>query len=328
MRISVMIATHNRSVELCRTLRVLAAMNPPPDEVLITADGCNDETIDVARRDYPTCRLFVNEARQGSVASRINMLRDAVGDVVVSLDDDSYPRDPDFFARLPAIFAAHPDAAVVSFPELRDDGSYSTADKTPMSPGRQVSAYANCAAAMRRGFYLESPGFPAFFGHMYEEPDFALQCYARGAEVWFEPTLTVRHHQSTASRQPLRRRQLNARNEMWSVCMRCPWPWLPLVALYRGWRQFRLACSVGLAHALREPGWWVEALVGMPNCLRNRAAIPWPVYYQWMRLSRSSQRKMAPRATTAIEAAATSMTGAPALDGDSSGRPVIAMMPE
>ena len=46
--------------------------------------------------------------------------------------------------------------------------------------GRYVAAYANCGAAMRRDVYLQLAGFPTFFGHMYEEPDYALQCYASG----------------------------------------------------------------------------------------------------------------------------------------------------
>src|SRR5207248_3513459 len=111
-----------------------------------------------------------------------------------SLDDDSYPIQRDFFAKLPSIFAAHPEAAVVAFPELRDANQFSALDKTDNRLGHYVSAYANCAAAMRTDLYLRSAGFPAFFTHMYEEPDYALQCYAAGAAVWFEPSLEIRHH--------------------------------------------------------------------------------------------------------------------------------------
>jgi hypothetical protein len=186
------------------------------------------------------------------------------------------------------VFARRQEAAVISFPELRDDGSFAAANQTRASQGHYVSAYADCAAALRRDNYLRLPGFPRFFGHMYEEPDYALQCYAAGSTVWFEPTLTVRHHLSDANRDERLRHQLNARNELWSVWMRCPWPWLPLVSLYRVWRQFRFACSGGWRWAAIEPAWWLAALYGMPRCWRHRRPVKWSIYYRWMRLARQS----------------------------------------
>jgi GT2 family glycosyltransferase len=230
--------------------------------------------------------LIENEAPRGSVFSRDRLLRAATADLVASFDDDSYPLDRDFFSRLRQLSADHPEVAVFSFPEIRNDGSFATSTKSMSSPPHLVSAYANCAAAMRRDTYLQSPGFPAFFGHMYEEPDFALQCYALGKVVRFEPTLSVRHLVSERQREPIRRHHLNARNELWSVWLRCPWPWLPLVGVFRVWRQFLYACGEGWRWALQEPLWWFSALLGLPTCLRQRRPIAWEVYYKWMRLAR------------------------------------------
>ncbi len=108
MKISVMITTRNRCADLERTLRVLRGMNPPPDELLVTADGCTDGTVAMVQREFPAARLQVHEESCGSVASRDTMLRAATGELVVSLDDDSYPVAADFFGRLPALFVEHP----------------------------------------------------------------------------------------------------------------------------------------------------------------------------------------------------------------------------
>ncbi|HYF37470.1 MAG TPA: glycosyltransferase [Prosthecobacter sp.] len=281
-----MITTRNRCADLQRTLGVLAKMNPAADEVLITADGCVDDTVEMVRKLFPLCRLWVNDVSVGSIPSRDRMLREAVGDLVVSLDDDSYPLEGDFFARLAELFARHPEAGVVTFPELRDDGVYESAAKTPASAGHFVAAFANCAAAMRRETYLQTGGYPLFFSHAYEEPDFALQCYQHGSAVWFEPDLTIRHHLSARNRSGLRTHQLNARNELWSVWLRCPWPWLPVVSAFRVWRQFRYACTEGWSWVIREPLWWWRALCGAGKCLRQRRPAEWPLYLGWMRLAR------------------------------------------
>ncbi|MEQ1747878.1 MAG: glycosyltransferase [Prosthecobacter sp.] len=281
-----MITSRNRSDDLRRTLNRLGKMTPLADEIIVTADGCSDGTVAMIGSQFPHCSLLVNEPGQGSIYSRDQMLRMASGDLVVSLDDDSYPVDDDFFDKLNPLFAAHPEAAVITFPELRDDETFVPAFKSPQTPGHYVSAYPNGAAVMRRADYLKTSGFPAFFSHAYEEPDYALQSYDHGKAVWFEPSLVIRHHLSKTNRDNLRTHHLNARNELWSVWMRCPWPWLPLVTLYRVLRQFCYAYSEGLSWVVREPQWWRDAVQGLDACRKARNPIPWQTYVSWMRLAR------------------------------------------
>jgi GT2 family glycosyltransferase len=287
MTFAFMVATHNRCADLRRTCAALQLLDPPPDEVLICADGCTDDTVPMLRREFPNFVVLENAVRQGSVASRDRMLRLASADIVISLDDDSYPIHPDFLARLGRVLEEHPEAAVVSFVEIRDTDCPGPAPRCPHEPrGRYVAAYANCGAAMRRDVYLELAGFPGFFGHMYEEPDYALQCYAAGRAVWCEPALSVRHHMSSVNRHAGRRQRLHARNELWSVLIRCPWPYLPAVVLFRIWRQLRYAATQGLVDVLLQPAWWLSALCGLPQCRARRSAIPWRTYWAWMRLAR------------------------------------------
>lgn len=281
-----MIATHNRERELRLTLHEINKLCPGPAEILICADGCSDHTAAMVRNEFPKCRLLENVVRRGSVFSRDRMLREASHEIVISLDDDSYPLSSSFIDRVQEVFKEHSDAAIVSFAEIRDGVTFS---KRSICSRHLASAYANCGAAMRRSVYLESSGFPSFFEHMYEEPDYALQCYGLGHTVLFEPSLQIRHHVSETARHPLRRHHLNARNELWSVLMRCPWPQLPVVACFRIWRQFRYACTEGFNWAVSEPRWWWGALLGIPNCVRRRSPIRWSTYLRWMKLGRTPE---------------------------------------
>lgn len=293
MTFAVMITTRNRREELRRTLSNVQQLKPQPNEILICADGCTDNTQEMVRSEFPNCILIENEQVRGSVFSRDRLIRLAKSDIVMSLDDDSYPIDHDFFARLKELFAQYGQAAVISFPEIRNNGVFAHPTKSPSSPGHLVSAYANCAAAMRRGVYLRSQGFPIFFDHMYEEPDFALQCYALGYQVWFRPSVRIRHHVTSAHRKEIGRHHLNARNELWSVLMRCPFPQVIPVALFRIWRQFQYACREGVMWAISEPRWWTSALRGIPQCIRYRRPIPWNIYYTWMKLARQTPMERA-----------------------------------
>lgn len=286
MTFSVMIVTRNRCESLQRTLRHLEGMTPAPDEIIVCADACTDDTEPWVSENCPQVRLFSNPTPLGSVGSRERMLREATGDWVLSIDDDSYPISPDFFSKAADVIRHHPEAAVICFPELLDENVYADPSQTPSSRPRYVAAYANCAGLMNLAFYRRQPGFPPFFTHMYEEPDYSLQCYAGGRAVWFEPSLPFRHHRTMTDRKWIGRHHSNARNELWSAWMRCPGILLPLVVPFRMARQFQAAFRESPSWIFREPQWWWSCLRGLPECLRRRRPVPLRIYMAWMKLPR------------------------------------------
>jgi hypothetical protein len=83
----------------------------------------------------------------------------------------------------------------------------------------------------------------------------------------------------------MRTHHLHARNEQWSILIRCPWPWLPLLCLRRAAGQLRYAASRGPAWVLREPRWWLQALRGLRHI--RRRPVSWKGYRLWLSLLRS-----------------------------------------
>src|SRR5712671_2598211 len=100
LKASIMITTKDRVDDLRRTCRAIQQLDSPPFEILITADGCTDGTVEFVRSELTQARLIVNEQGRGSVASRDRMMREARGDLVLSLDDDSYPEQSDCLAHV------------------------------------------------------------------------------------------------------------------------------------------------------------------------------------------------------------------------------------
>jgi len=271
---------------LKRTARVLTQLDPVPQEILITADGCSDGTVAFVNSAMPNAKLIVNEPGRGSAASRDRMMREARGDLVLALDDDSYPEQLDCIARLIPIFEQRPQHAVLHFPQRTDEYPETLAQPN-FGPEHLIRSFANSGAVLRRSTYLQLPGFEPHFFHMYEEPDYALQCVAAGYEVLFSPVVTIRHQYSGQVRSEMRNHHRHARNEFWSVLLRCPFPYAPGVALYRALSQFRYACQRGFSWAIREPAWWWQAVAGVPYCLAKRHPVSWTSYKRWLRLPES-----------------------------------------
>ena len=283
MTLSIMITTRNRVENLQRTLRVLTQLDPAPDEILITTDGCIDGTEEFVRSELPTANLVVNNPVIGSVASRDRMMREARGDLVLALDDDSYPEQLDCISRIVPFFEQRPRLAVLDFPQ-RTDEYFETLTQTNFGSEHLTRSFANSGAVLRRSTYLQLPGFESRFFHMYEEPDYGLQCVAAGYDVLCSPVVTIRHHYSGQARDEIRIHHCHARNEFWSTLIRCPFPFAVGMVAWRVFSQFRYACKRGWSWVVREPVWWCEALAGIPYCVRKRRPVPWSGYKRWLSL--------------------------------------------
>jgi len=283
MTVSVMITTKNRLADLRRTCRALQQLNPPPVEMLITMDGCTDEIVESVKAELRQARLFVNETALGSVASRDRMMREARGDLVFALDDDSYPEQFDCIARIVPFFQQRAKLAVLNFPQRTDEYS-ETLTQTTFKSEHLTRSFANSGAVLRRATYLRLPGFEPRFFHTYEEPDYGLQCIAAGYDVCFSPVITIRHHYSRHARDEIGIHHRHARNELWSTLIRCPLPFTPGMVAWRVISQFRYACKRGWRWVVREPLWWWEALVGIPHCVRKRRPVRWADYKRWLGL--------------------------------------------
>src|SRR5881227_873573 len=238
MTVSVIITTRDRATDLQRTCDAVMQLRPAPNEVLVTADGCTDGTLDMVADKFPEITLIANQPGIGSVASRDRMMREARGDLVLALDDDSYPEQLDCLARFVPIFEDRPHLAVLHFPQ-RTDEYPETFAQADFGPEHLTGSFANSGAVLRRSTYLQLPGFESRFFHMYEEPDYALQCVAAGYDVLYSPIVTIRHHYSGRVRSEMSNHHRHARNEFWSVLLRCPFLYAPGVALYRALSQFQ-----------------------------------------------------------------------------------------
>jgi len=252
-------------------------------EVLITADGCSDDTVEMVKRELPSARLIINEVGMGSVASRNRMMREARGDLVLALDDDSYPEQMDCLATLQGLFAASPRLAIATFPQ-RTDEYPETLIQTHFSEAHSVRSFPCSGACLRVSTYRSLRGFEPMFFHMYEEPDYALQCVAAEWDVIFTPIMTIRHHWIGSGRSELLNHHRHARNELWSTMMRCPFPQMLVMIGWRILSQARFATGRGMDWLIREPLWWWDAILGIPKALNRRHPVSWSGYRKWLSL--------------------------------------------
>ena len=163
LTISAIIPVHHGGDAFARSLRSVSQTDPPPDEVLVVADGRTDVA---SQARALGARVLLITERRGPAYARNRGVRHARGDIVVFVDADVVVRS-DFFRRIVALFQTEPDLAAVI-------GSY---DDEPEAPnflsqyknllhhyvhqeGRtEASTFWGACGAIRRPLFLSLGGF-------------------------------------------------------------------------------------------------------------------------------------------------------------------------
>ena len=175
--ITVIIPTWRRTAILLKTLNAVAACDPLPAEIVIHIDAHDDETEAALAASPLPVRILHSETTMGPGGGRNRLMQEAAHNIMVSLDDDSYPIDKDFFQQVMQCADDHPEFAVFALPALLLGETPST-DPQPI---RETSAFEGCAAILRRDALLSVAGYlPLRYAYGMEEADIALQLLDAG----------------------------------------------------------------------------------------------------------------------------------------------------
>ncbi|MDH2239406.1 glycosyltransferase [Pigmentiphaga sp. GD03639] len=226
-RVTVVVLTHDRCDEVLRTVGGLSAL---PDRVrrCVVDNGSRDGSADALRAAFPGVHVIEAGGNLGAAGRNLGV-RWARTPYVAFCDDDTcwQPHSLDLAAD---ILDRHPDIAVLCAQvQVGDDGRPDPAcermARSPLPsrgmPGKALLGFLAGAAVMRTCAFLETGGYhPAFFIGA-EEALMALDFAAAGWRMVYCPRIFTRHYPSARRDAPLRR-QLLARNEIWTAWLRLP----------------------------------------------------------------------------------------------------------
>lgn len=194
--VSVVIPTFRRSDVLAATLDVLRQCRPLPDEILVMIDFGDRETRPSLEARYPEVQWMEASKRLGPGGARNMLIARAKHSCLVSLDDDSYPIDIDFFAVVAELFRVHAEAGIIAAGAIVHDGE-------PLPPTGRAMVFATdfvgCGAAVRREAFLDTRGYlPLELGYGAEEVDVSLQLLDKGWTILKSDAMRIRHRTSRA----------------------------------------------------------------------------------------------------------------------------------
>ncbi len=223
--ITAMIPAYRRVAQTISTIGKLQACNPAPDEILVHIDSRVEEMRSALREPPLGVRVLESEENLGPGGGRNRMLEEATHEIVVSFDDDSYPPDADFFARVAAWVEQVPEAAILA------TNIFEPGDPVPSADGeaRWVADFVGCGCVYRRSVFLKAPGYvPIPIAYSMEEADLALRYTARGERILFVPDLRVYHDTHLTHHASAEVAAAQVANVGLFVILRYPWQRWPL----------------------------------------------------------------------------------------------------
>ncbi|MGB2925467.1 MAG: glycosyltransferase [Limnothrix sp.] len=194
--VSVAIPTYQRQDDLLLAIEKIQECDPQPQEIIVHIDY-GDQTTENAlkpvREKHKNIRVIQSDHRVGPGGGRNKAIAIAENEIVASFDDDSFPIDRDYFARLLEIFTTFPDVAVVGATIFHQN---ETVEDDQLAIYQEHS-FVGCGCAYRKKIFVELQGYvelPVAYGM--EEVDLSLRLYNAKWRVLVSPWLRVFHNTS------------------------------------------------------------------------------------------------------------------------------------
>jgi len=227
LEISISILTFNRPDILKKNLAGLMGLTNEVCEIIVIDNSTNDQTQKMMSKDFPLVKYIKNPVNMG-VAGRNRGIQEAIGDVVVTLDDDVTDFSLDDVATTRARFDCDPGLGALCFRVLH----YETGEICNWCHPRPVEldglgrfityeisegAVAFSKAALRQtSLYFEK----FFISH--EGKDLAFRIMNQGFSVEYDGRIWVTHSHEVLGRADWRRYYFDTRNTIWIAIRNMP----------------------------------------------------------------------------------------------------------
>jgi GT2 family glycosyltransferase len=212
---SVIIVSLNGGAVIGRALDSLRADDYPNVEIIVVDNGSSDDLARVVRGGYPEARLIQSPVNLGFAGGNNLAMREAGGDFLVLLNDDTEVR-PGWLGALARAARENPRAGVLGCKLLYPDGKtvqhaggtikpngsthhvgYEKPDDGSFDQTMACDYVTGAAFAIRREVLdkigpLDEKYFPIYF----EEVDYCWRARRAGYQVLYVPGSVVVHHES------------------------------------------------------------------------------------------------------------------------------------
>ena len=291
LALTVGITTRNRLQSLFRCLASLDLLGDVLTDVIVVDDS-SDVPVAGSLAIPPSMAAKTRVVRQtgseGYIVARNTIMRLAVNEYVLLLDDDSYLIGAGGLREALAIMDHHAEVAAIGCAQAEADGSpWPTGmQPAPVSYRCRVAAFIGFAHLLRRRAFFEVGGYQEALEFYGEEKGLCVRFLKAGYQVVYMPDVLVAHVPDPSGRSSQRYLRYVIRNDCLFALHYLPWPvaCVQLPARLAGYFLMRRGQLVPDPSGFR---WIVSELTrSLPAAFRTRTPMTWANLVDWRQLRR------------------------------------------
>jgi len=192
--VSINILSFNRRDVLRYTLTKVFEQNYDNIEVIVVDNSSNDGTPNMIISQFPNVKL-IKLTRNIGIAGYNLGFKEANGEYILLLDDDSYPK-PNILDEGIKIFKSDSSIGIVAFNIMNEEESKSETENFDEYP----TSFMGCGSLIARNLYLKIGGYDENYFLYDNELDYAARCLDSGYKIYYMNNSNVIHLQSHIAR--------------------------------------------------------------------------------------------------------------------------------
>ena len=272
--------TRNRIDSALRTLQVLTDCRPAPGEIIVHVDGGSEAMQTAIREKFPAVRILTSTELVGPGGARNKLITSAANDLVANFDDDSFPSQMDYFARVLKTAGLFPDAAIIS--------AASHASEWSSPEFQSIATASGCGCVFRKCWFERTTGFvPLPIAYNMEEADIGLQLHALRGVIVHDPNLRVTHDHLPPKEVNPRSNAVVLANTALLPFLRYPW-WLWPAGVWQVLHRIVSLCvrrwTAGLPDGIRMIPSHLITHASYRKVMPGRAVLSWLLLRRWPRV--------------------------------------------
>ncbi|NHM01126.1 glycosyltransferase family 2 protein [Flavobacterium difficile] len=195
MEVSFVIVTKNRAEALAFTLeKIRLLLEPSKHEVLVFVDGC--AATQAIQSDFPWVKWYGVAKSIGASPARNRLYQNAVGSILIGLDDDAHPLTLTCIEKCKSVFENHPNLGIIAFQEVR--GLFASDAEALLQAEQQpifytTNDFVGCGFAIKNEVYQKTNGFPLWMDIYGEETCVAYEVLNAGYDIVYDNSILVNH---------------------------------------------------------------------------------------------------------------------------------------
>jgi GT2 family glycosyltransferase len=202
--------TCNRLESLARALEsVFRVSTDDRFEVIVVDNGSAVDLSTPLTERFPTVRCFSLADNTGVSVGRNFGAAQAMGEILIFIDDDAVLLTEDILERLSAYFSGNSGLALVAFKIVNDaldrvlshEFPMKTFDEALVEREQKVGYFVGCGFAVRRSVFEKLGGFCPELFYGLEELDLSYRLIDQGFDILYSPSIVVRHSASPEVRR-------------------------------------------------------------------------------------------------------------------------------